>query len=220
MVKQARAVATRTQIVKGAAEVFDHLGYDGSSLGEIVDAAGTTKGALYFHFKTKGELAQAIIAEQHRMSITAVEAIGARDAPAVSQLVMLCHEIGRQIVDDPIVRAGIRVTVDLSIVPAQGPRQPYLDWIEACEVLASRAIEQGDIREEVDPNMLARFVVSAFTGVQTVSNVLERRAHLERNIDEMWQLLLPGIVPARRRGKIEKIRTARWNPEAMSQTVL
>ena len=104
MVHQAGAAATRAQIVRGAAERFDMSGFEGASLGEITEAAGMTKGALYFHFRSKEELARHIIAEQHRISISAVQAIAAQDASAIEQIVMLCHEMARQIVQDPIVR--------------------------------------------------------------------------------------------------------------------
>ena len=44
-------------------------------MADIVSGAGTTKGALYFHFASKDELAQFIIAEQHRLSIESVQAL-------------------------------------------------------------------------------------------------------------------------------------------------
>ncbi len=61
---------------------------------------------MYFHFKSKDDLAVAIIEEQHAISMNAVAAIRATEAPALEQLVMLAYEMGRQIVEDPVVRAG------------------------------------------------------------------------------------------------------------------
>lgn len=100
------------------------------------------EGALYFHFSSKEELAWFVIAEQHRTSISAVEAIGCESAPALEQIVMLCHEMARQIVEDKIVRAGIRITLELS-AEDRGPAGPYLDWITACQELAVRAVSEG-----------------------------------------------------------------------------
>ena len=45
--------------------------------------------------------------------------------------------------------------------------------------------------------MLFRSVAS-FTGVQTVSEMLTGRADLQQRMAEMWQLLLPSVVPRRR----------------------
>lgn len=115
MVKQARAVATRHQLVAAAAAVFDRRGFDGATLGDIIEAGtGLSKGALYFHFQSKEELAAAVVQRQYEISLAAVEEIAATGVSAFEQIVMLCHEMGRQIVDDPIVRAGIRLTLESS----------------------------------------------------------------------------------------------------------
>ena len=201
--------------MRGAAETFEKQGYVGASVGTIIENAGLTKGALYFHFRSKDELARCIVAEQHAISIASVEAIGREQAPAIEQIVMLCHEMARQIVHDPIVRAGIRITLELSAdehelsADEQGPTDPYLDWINTCEQLARRAIEQGDLKSDIDPPRLARFVIGAFTGVQTVSQVLAHRTDLEQRVDDMWMFLLPGIMPTGRHPDIERIRQAR-----------
>ncbi|WP_430330826.1 ScbR family autoregulator-binding transcription factor [Rhodococcus sp. ACT016] len=208
MLKQERAVITRNQIVKGAAEMFDRAGYERASLAEIVDLSGITKGALYFHFKSKDDLASVVIEEQHAISMTAVQAIADSGAPALEQLVMFCYEMGRQIVEDPVVRAGIRLTLEMS---AEGsPEKPYAEWIDSCERVAHAAVEEGDVLDTIDPAELGRFIVSSFTGLQLVSNVLTGRQDLYERIDQMLKLLLPGIVPPRRRHKIEQIRAARW----------
>lgn len=210
MVQQVRAIATRQQIVKGAAELFDRDGYEAASLANIVDHSGLTKGALYFHFKSKDELAGVVIEEQHAISMGAVKAINRTGAPALEQVVMFCYEMAREMIDDPIVRAGIRLTLEMSA--ATGPSQPYLDWIGACERMFRAAIDEGDVPDTVDPAEVANYFVSAFTGVQLVSNVLTERADLEARIDKMLAFVLAAIVAPRRRHKIDRIRHARWEP--------
>ena len=46
-----------------ALEEFHHHGFQGGSLNRIVEKAGTTKGALFHHFKGKSELGYAIVDE-------------------------------------------------------------------------------------------------------------------------------------------------------------
>ncbi|RVW08020.1 TetR/AcrR family transcriptional regulator [Prescottella agglutinans] len=212
MLKQERALITRQQIVNGAAEMFDRVGYERASLAEIVELSGITKGALYFHFKSKDDLAGVVIEEQHAISMKAVEAISSSGAPALEQLVMLCYEMSREIIEDSIVRAGIRLTLEMSAVG--GPREPYVDWIASCEHVAAAAVAEGDVVDTVVPAELGRFIVGAFTGVQMVSNVLTGREDLYERIDQMLTLVLPGIMPPRRRHKIDRIRAARWTPPA------
>ncbi len=210
MVKQQRAVATRQQIIRAAATRFDEIGYERASLAEIVDLSSVTKGALYFHFKSKDDLAAVVIEEQHAISMNAVGVIRQEDAPALEQLVMLCHEMGRQIVEDPTVRAGIRLTLELSA--EGGPPQPYRDWIEGIDHVFRSAIEEGDVLDTIDPAEFASYFVAAFTGVQLVSNVLSQRGDLESRLDQMLMFILPAIVAPRRRDKIDRYRHARWDP--------
>lgn len=210
VVRQARAVATREQIVVGAAQAFGKSGFEGASLAEILDSGQVSKGAMYFHFRSKEELAQAIIEQQHGVSIGAIETVAGVRASAIEQIVMLCHEMARQMIEDPVVRAGIRLTLEVSAVG--GPSDPYVDWIEGCRVLVERAQSEGDIVDTVAPAILARTVIACFTGIQMVSNVLSARVDLEGQIDAFWGLLLPSIMPTARHGRIEHICHARLLP--------
>lgn len=57
------AASTRTAILRKAAELFAERGYDAVSVREIVEAAGITKPALYYHFGSKEGLAQAVVSD-------------------------------------------------------------------------------------------------------------------------------------------------------------
>lgn len=47
---------TRSKIVSSAAAVFAEYGYEGATLDLIAEQAGMTKGAVYWHFSSKGDL--------------------------------------------------------------------------------------------------------------------------------------------------------------------
>jgi TetR/AcrR family transcriptional regulator, repressor for uid operon len=64
--------------------------------------------------------------------------------------------------------------------------------------LLRRAAEEHDVRADIDPDVVARFIVSSFTGLQLVTQVLDQRRSLLPRLGEMWQVMLPGIVPARK----------------------
>src|SRR5829696_4345612 len=52
-----------TRIVGAAVELFARRGIDATSLQMIADALGITKGAVYYHFKTKHEIVLAVCAD-------------------------------------------------------------------------------------------------------------------------------------------------------------
>ncbi len=55
--------ATRRKILEAAFAEFYKNGFQGGSLNQIVEAAGTTKGALFHHFNGKQELGYAVVDE-------------------------------------------------------------------------------------------------------------------------------------------------------------
>ncbi|MEV6183872.1 helix-turn-helix domain-containing protein, partial [Streptomyces sp. NPDC052015] len=61
MARQERAIRTRQTILVAAAEVFDEVGYEAATISDVLKRSGVTKGALYFHFTSKQELAQAVL---------------------------------------------------------------------------------------------------------------------------------------------------------------
>lgn len=51
---------TRTRLLETALRLFTEHGVEGTSLQMIADALGVTKAAVYYHFKTKDEITEAV----------------------------------------------------------------------------------------------------------------------------------------------------------------
>lgn len=193
MVQQERARITRRKIMLGAADVIRRVGYANATLGDISEAAGVTKGALYFHFESKEDIARALIDEQHRITRGAAEAILTQDAPAVETMMRLCFDLAQRLTSDQIIRAGIRLTTDSSTFEAP-IQDPYRDWMATFEQLAARAAESGETTGAIPPDVFARFIIPAFTGVQLVSETFDGRTHLPERVREMWEILLHALA--------------------------
>jgi len=197
MVSQERARITRERIVIGAAETFDRLGFAAASLSDIASAAGVTKGALYFHFSSKDEIAGAVIAAQHAVASRSAQTMVLTSESALETAVLLSAELARRLQSDPLIRAGIRLTTESSTFDAP-IRAPYEDWLSTFESIVTAAIEAGDLRPDTDPAVLARFIVPSFTGIQIISEVFSARTDLPERIAEMWGIIFAATVPADR----------------------
>ena len=53
-------VDTRARLLSTALELFAEYGVEGTSLQMIADALGVTKAAVYYHFRTKSEITEAV----------------------------------------------------------------------------------------------------------------------------------------------------------------
>src|ERR1700752_3583569 len=87
MVRQARSEATRSTIITSAVEFFNEIGYPAAGLGDIIERAEMTKGALYYHFDSKESLATAIIEEGADTALTAFRSISEPSSPALENMI-------------------------------------------------------------------------------------------------------------------------------------
>ncbi|MBB5932458.1 ScbR family autoregulator-binding transcription factor [Streptomyces echinatus] len=196
MAKQERAIRTREKILVAAAEVFAEVGYDAATIAEVLKRSEVTKGALYFHFSSKDDLAQAVLAEQ-LSSLPQVPPQELVLQEGLDESLMLAYLLGK---GDPMVRGGIRLTVD------QGTSQDVLDraasmqnWIDHNAEILERAKQGGELLPHVDVAAAAKIFVAAFTGVQILSKIMtghtdmtERMTDVQKHL--MATLAAPGVL--------------------------
>ena len=104
------ALATRSQLLDAAERVFLAQGVAGTSLNDIAEAAGTTRGAIYWHFKDKADLFNAMmdrVAMPLQQALSLVDAADEDDPlPALKKAVRFAL---RQTVTDPQTRRVFEV---------------------------------------------------------------------------------------------------------------
>ncbi len=202
--RQQRAVATRAAILDAAAGEFDERGYLGTSMDAVAERAGLTKGALYFHFTSKADLAGAVIARQHEVSRRYGEAAAARGTTPLEVLMWMSQGLASQMIHETVVSAGIRLSTEAATADV-ARQDPYADWIAVVTDLVRQGIDAGEVDPAWDPELVGRVVIPAYTGVQTVSDVLADRSDLYVRLRELWTVLLAAIVSDRVRPEIPRL---------------
>jgi AcrR family transcriptional regulator len=214
MTVQQRARVTKGSILSGAAAVFEEVGYGCASLATVAERAGVTKGALYFHFGSKEDLALAVIQAQHALLTEDARRAALSGRDALSTMIMICGSFVRQLVREPVVRAGVRLTLEASAF-GQHVAVPYHDWIRTMESLTRQGQAKGEIKDVVDAAVFARYLVSSFTGVQMLSAILTERADVLERIEDMWSILLPSLVAESKEDEfLELVRLSVQDPES------
>ena len=194
MAQQERAVRTREAVVRAAAEAFADAGFLATSMADIFARAGVTKGALYFHFTSKEELAFAIIDAEEQAAGELIESVMSTDSPPLQKLIDISFRWAHLIQSNPVVQAGLRMIIEQGTYSRPMPL-PYNAWQELSAQLLTQAQERGELERSVDVRNMAEFIVSSFTGAQIVSQVVSGHKDLVQRVERMWQLLLKGILP-------------------------
>ncbi|MFJ6797970.1 ScbR family autoregulator-binding transcription factor [Streptomyces sp. NPDC091268] len=186
MAEQVRAIRTRQTILMSAAKVFESRGYQAATISEILTAAGVTKGALYFHFQSKDELAQGVLSEQDQRIVVPERASKIQEMADT----VLLHAHRLQV--DPLVRAGVRLSMDQQ--PGLDRSGPFLRWGEISTEMITKAQAQGELLPHVVPAETADVIVGAFAGIQSMSQAVSDYADLPGRVSALLRHLLPSVT--------------------------
>jgi AcrR family transcriptional regulator len=88
-----RGASVAQRVLSAAAELFAEKGFENTSVQEIVDAAGVTKGAMYHYFASKDDLLYEIYARLLRMQAAHLDSILASDTPVAERLHALAVDV-------------------------------------------------------------------------------------------------------------------------------
>jgi AcrR family transcriptional regulator len=193
MVRQARSEATRRKIIDSAVDLINEIGYPAAGLGDIIERAELTKGALYYHFDSKEALATAIIEEGSEALLGAFRGAVRSGSPGMEDILHGCFVMTDVLGTDTVARAGARLlrTFGSFNPAAKSTLQKFVD--ELTERLKA-ASSDGDLREGLDPESTSASIVSGMLGAELLSSALADGADLRARFARNWELLLPAII--------------------------
>ncbi|MGO9158975.1 TetR family transcriptional regulator [Mycobacterium sp.] len=191
-----RADMTRRQILRAASHQFARRAYHDVCLEDILTDAELTKGAMYFHFRSKYALAVAIIERQTAAGAVAMEDLLSRSLSGLETLIDFSYLIAARDVQTDGARAGLNLLE--SAGRSEGMQERLLDdWIQALAGVVEKAIAEGDIDERCSPQDVGRLIVSLHMGLRQASNLDEPERFL-LDLEKSWSLVLTGILQPER----------------------
>ncbi len=170
-------------------------GIEDTTVDEIVQAAGVTKGTFYFHFAHKEE----ILLE-----------LGYQTASVLCEEATRCINAGRGI-DDSIRRVTTTLAASVKAAPPaavgravsefQRPRRPgddlpssYPSFASPLEMLFARARHEGEVTDKVEPAEMAKIVEALY-----LDSMREwsqgRLKHLNAALQRRTAIVLAGLRP-------------------------
>ncbi|WP_354671411.1 ScbR family autoregulator-binding transcription factor [Streptomyces sp. CSDS2] len=203
--KQERAARTRAALVRAAAETFAEYGFAGTTVARIAERAGLTLGAMYFHFKSKEELARLIVTSQPELAAPPLDSQGLQHA------VDLTLSWAYELPGNPVLQAAARLVLDQRLFI-----EPHVNSHRRWTGLLLEDLEQArrrrELRAGVDTAACARLIVSSCTGAQIQTRLETSYRDLPARVEEMWRCLLPALaVPSAAKKVVfgeERVRAA------------
>lgn len=180
------------QILRAASRLFARTPYSRVSLDDILADAAVTKGAMYFHFRSKHALASAIVELRAREARTSVEEVLSRKLSGLETLIDISYLVAIDDLGNDTARAGLNLLE--SIGRTNGLQTGVLGtWIDAFGEIILMAISEGDIPDDRDPEVVARLLVSIYMGLRQTSDLSDPKRFLS-DLQEAWNLILPGFT--------------------------
>jgi TetR/AcrR family transcriptional regulator, transcriptional repressor for nem operon len=187
-----RPDTTRQQLLRAAARQFARRPYHQVGLDDVLAEAELTKGAMYFHFRSKHALALAIIEDQTTHSSDAVADLLTRKLSGLETLIDFSYQLAVRDISDDIARAGLHLLESIGRI--EGLQEKRLGvWIETLAVIVGHAIAEGDIVDRCDPQDVGRLLVSTYMGLRQTSNLDEPEKFL-LDLEKTWALVVSGVV--------------------------
>jgi AcrR family transcriptional regulator len=193
MVRQARSELTRRKIITSAVDLFSEFGYAATGLGDIIDRADLTKGALYYHFDSKESLATAVIVEGGVNVLGTFRSISESSSPALENI------IHGQFVVTEFIRTDQLARVAVQLLRAFGGFNEaaghiYAGWLDEVTNRVRHATAEGDVRSDLDPMAIAELILDTILGSELLSHATAGGADLRERVTRTWEILLPAFV--------------------------
>jgi AcrR family transcriptional regulator len=181
-----KAEETQRRIVAAAADLFEAHGYHSTSLNDVIAAAGSTKGGFYFHFRSKAELALAVLEttrERFGREVFAATELHERAADQMVSMARAIAEVSRSSVSGLLGRLCNELREEPDVPDAA--INAYGRWVGIVEGLLVRARSEGSLDRSIDIASAARFVVGAFVGVEQLAGGKQSTAFVDGIDDHM-----------------------------------
>ncbi|WGD36769.1 TetR/AcrR family transcriptional regulator [Lysinibacter sp. HNR] len=163
--KRPSSHVTRERILNSAAHSFARAGYNGTSLDEIASRAGISKAGLLYHFRSKRELLDTLLAERDEHNAWEFD----QEALPLETIDSFRDVAANDIAHPTITRAfavllGESVALDSPVT--DWFRQRYHDLEEQLRVALAEAVHEGQISGDFNAGEIAAEVIAVMDGLQ------------------------------------------------------
>lgn len=179
---------TRQLIIEKTAPVFNTKGYAGTSLTDLTEATGLTKGSIYGNFENKDAVALAAFDYNFKKVTDYVKERLLATDNSIERL-LVYPDVYRHFLTIPFLKPGCPI---LNTSTEADDTHPELRekaagalnfWKKSLENQVKRGIERKEIRPTVQPTQVAVLIISIIEGAVMQAKVVGRSTELKIAMD-------------------------------------
>lgn len=179
-----KAERTRQFIIEKTALIFNEKGYAGTSINDLTQATGLTKGSIYGNFENKDEVALAVFDYNHTKVNDYIKEKLMATENSIERL-LVYPAIYRNYLKIPFLRAGCPI---LNTATEADDTHPLLKekvtnalsfWKVSVENQVKRGINRGEIKPDTDPTEIAVILISLIEGAFMQAKVTDSLTELK-----------------------------------------
>src|ERR1700723_306090 len=185
--------ATRQDIIRKAAPIFNRKGYSGAALSDLMRAAGLEKGGIYRHFESKEELAGDAFEHAWKVAMDA-RFEGTEEIPntvdRLKQIVRKFRDRRAGLVPGgcPLLNTAIDSDDGNPKLRARA-RQALSSLLDRLQSLADEGQRRGEVRGDVDSAKLATLIASTLEGSMMLSRLQKKDEPLDLAVRHLEEYL-------------------------------
>lgn len=193
-----KAENTKAYIIQKTAPIFNKKGYSGTSLADLTEATGLTKGALYGNFTNKDEIALAVF--EYNTTLVKEFFFGRNisfnnpldQLLAVPDLVKQNFSLLAAHGGCPILNTSVEADDNHPLLRGK-VRQTIKAWRKNIESIIEKGKTMGVIKKEADPTKYALIFITLMEGSLMLTKVTGDLAFLNGAMDNLKALILKDL---------------------------
>lgn len=191
-----KAERTRQFIIERTAPIFNTKGYEGTSMHDMTEATGLTKGSIYGNFANKQEVALAVFDYNHsivrgRVSSLIGEAKTYTDKLLVYVKVYHSFTRGTGFIPGgcPILNTAIEAD-DTNPELCERAAQAIKRWKTNIAAIIENGIAAGEFKAEIDQQQTAISIIALIEGGVMIAKVTKSPSSLDRVLETVEQIIM------------------------------
>ena len=180
-----KAERTRQFIIETTAPLFNAKGYAGTSMSDLTEATGLTKGSIYGNFENKEEVALAVFDHNYSKINNRIRQLMEKEQTYHARLMVYArfyHSFMKSFHNPggcPIMNTAIEAD-DTNVLLKDKAAKAVLKWKTNIESMINAGIGTGEFITDIDPSITALSIIALIEGGIMISKVTDSHATLDK----------------------------------------